>query len=242
MAYLSGFHAIEELIRSGRPCGPLLISKAGPRARAIESLAIDRKIPIQRTGQSELNRLVPGNRGIALEIGDGRFSSNELSIENFIADLPEDEDAIVVILDGITDPHNFGAIIRTSDQFGVKLLMHPNSRAARDSETVSRTSAGANAWLPIASVPNLVRAVEQLKAAGFWVYGADIEGQAAHKKDLKGRIALIMGSEGSGIARLLREACDAMVRIPSSGQVDSLNVSVATGVLLYEICRQRGFK
>ena len=160
---------------------------------------------------------------------------------------PVDADAhrvrlLVVVLDGITDPHNYGAIIRSCDQFGVSLIVNPNSRSAKDSETVARTSAGASAWMPIATVPNLVRAVGLLKEAGFWVYGADMGGEPAHKKDLTGRVALVMGSEGEGIARLLREACDGIVSIPSKGQIDSLNVSVAAGVLLYEINRQRNFK
>lgn len=242
MGYLSGFHAIEELIKSGRPCGPLLIAKAGPRARAIEALAIERKIVIHRSGQHELDRLAPGHRGIALQVEGSGASGTETSIENFLAELEEGEDAIVAVLDGITDPHNFGAILRSADQFGVKLVVNPNSRSAHDSETVARTSAGASAWMPIATVPNLVRAVQQLKDAGFWIYGADMGGDPVHTKDLTGRVALVMGSEGSGLARLLREACDGIVSIPSRGQIDSLNVSVATGVLLYEINRQRKFK
>lgn len=242
MGYLSGFHAIEEMIKSGRPCGPLLVAKAGPRARIIEALAMERKIVVHRSGKHELDRLAPGHRGIALQVEGSGASGTETSIETFLSELEEGEDAIVLVLDGITDPHNFGAVIRSADQFGVSLVVNPNSRSAHDSETVARTSAGASAWMPIATVPNLVRAVGLLKDAGFWIYGADMGGEAAHKKDLKGRVALVMGSEGGGIARLLREACDGIISIPSRGQIDSLNVSVATGVLLYEINRQRGFK
>lgn len=238
MAYVTGFHAIEELIRSGKAKGPLLVANAGPRARTIMSFATDNKIRIDRVGEHELNRLAPGNRGIALYV-EGKDQSNETTVQDFLASLEADQDALVVVLDGITDPHNYGAILRSCDQFGVDLVVIANRRSAKDAEVVSKTSAGAVAWVPIAIVPNLVRSVEQLKDAGFWVYGADMKGEAVYDRDLRGRIALIMGSEGAGISRLLKETCDAMISIPTNGQVDSLNVSVAAGVLLYESRRQR---
>ncbi|MFZ5366755.1 MAG: 23S rRNA (guanosine(2251)-2'-O)-methyltransferase RlmB [Spirochaetota bacterium] len=239
MAYLTGFHAIEELIRAGKAKGPLLVANAGPRARTIMSLATDNKIRIDRVGEHELNRLAPGNRGIALYV-EGKEQSNEITVQDFIAGLEEGSDALVVVLDGITDPHNYGAILRSCDQFGADLVIVGNRRSAKDAEVVSKTSAGAVSWVPLAFVPNLVRSVELLKEAGFWVYGADMRGEAVYEKDLTGRVVLIMGSEGSGLSRLLKETCDGMVAIPTSGKVDSLNVSVAAGVLLYEARRQRG--
>jgi len=238
MAYLTGFHAIEELIRSGKAKGPLLVSNAGPRARTIMSLAKDNNIRVDRVGEHELNRLAPGNRGIALYT-EGKDQNNEMTVQDFLAGLEEGQEALVVVLDGITDPHNYGAILRSCDQFGVDLVIVANRRSAKDAEVVSKTSAGAVAWVPIAIVPNLVRSVELCKEAGFWVYGADMKGEAVFKKDLRGRTVLIMGSEGSGISRLLKETCDGLVSMPTSGQVDSLNVSVAAGVLLYEVRRQR---
>lgn len=241
MSYLTGFHAIEELIKSGKAKGPLLVCGAGPRARAIVTLAVERKIPVNRVGEHELDRIARGHRGIALTVESGE-ETNETTVEEFIAGLEEGQDAIVVILDSITDPHNYGAILRSCDQFGVGLVVVASRRAAKDGETVSKTSAGASAWVPIATIPNLVRAAELLKEAGFWVYGADMDGEAVDKKDLSGRVALAMGSEGSGLARLLRETCDGMVSIPAQGRVDSLNVSVAAGVLLYEASRQRRAK
>ena len=241
MSYLTGFHAIEELIKSGKAKGPLLVCGAGPRARAIVTLAVERKIPVNRVGEHELDRIARGHRGIALTVESGE-ETNETTVEEFIAGLEEGQDAIVVILDSITDPHNYGAILRSCDQFGVGLVVVASRRAAKDGETVSKTSAGASAWVPIATIPNLVRAAELLKEAGFWVYGADMDGEAVDKKDLSGRVALAMGSEGAGLARLLRETCDGMVSIPAQGQVDSLNVSVAAGVLLYEASRQRRAK
>ncbi|WP_304225280.1 23S rRNA (guanosine(2251)-2'-O)-methyltransferase RlmB [Gracilinema caldarium] len=238
MAYLTGFHAIEELIRSGKAKGPLLVANAVPRARTIMSLATDHKIRIDRVGEHELNRLAPDNRGIALMV-EGKDTNNEITVQEFIAGLEPEADALVVVLDSITDPHNYGAILRSCDQFAVDLVVVGNRRSAKDAEVVSKTSAGAVAWVPIATVSNLVRAVEQLKESGFWVYGADMKGDAVYDKDLSGRVVLIMGSEGSGISRLLKETCDGMVSIPTGGKVDSLNVSVAAGVLLYEARRQR---
>ena len=241
MPYLTGFHAIEELIKSGKAKGPLLASNAGPRARSIMDLAKEHKIPINRTGEHEMNRVARGHRGIALAVDQGATTA-ETTLEEFIADLEEGEDALVLILDSITDPHNYGAILRSCDQFGADLVVVGNRRSAKDAEVVSRTSAGASAWMPIAPVANLVRSAQLLKDAGFWIYGADMNGTPVDEQDLNGRTALVMGSEGAGIARLLRETCDGIVSIPAHGRVDSLNVSVAAGVILYEVSRQRRAK
>lgn len=237
--FLTGFHAIEERIKSGGACGPLLLAKAGPRARELVSLAVNSKIRVDRVGTFDLDRLAPDHRGIALQVEDIQGSA-DLSLEEFIAALGERKNVLVLILDEITDPHNYGAILRSCDQFGVDLALSRNRRNAKHAEAVSKTSAGAASWVPQAETANLARAAEDLKEAGFWIYGADMAGEAAYKKDLQGRIALVLGSEGAGISRLLKERCDALVGIPSLGKIDSLNVSVAAGVLLYEVRRQRG--
>jgi 23S rRNA (guanosine2251-2'-O)-methyltransferase len=144
-----------------------------------------------------------------------------------------------LILDEITDPHNYGAILRSCDQFGVDMVVTRNRRTAKHADIIATTSAGAAAWVPAAEVANLPRAVDELKEAGFWIYGADAAGEAVYAKDLRGRAALVLGGEGTGISRLLREKCDALVAIPTRGRIDSLNVSVAAGILLYEARRQR---
>jgi len=236
--YLTGFHAIEERIKSGRPCGPLLVAKAGPRAKEIVTLAVNNKIRLERTGTFDLDGIAPDNRGIALQVQDDG-GNTDISLDNFIAALGERRDALVLILDEITDPHNYGAILRCCDQFAVDLVVSRNRRSAKHAEVISKTSAGAVSWVAQAETPNLVRAMEDLKEAGFWIYGADMDGEPVHKKELSGRIAFVLGSEGSGISRLLRERCDAIVSIPSAGRIDSLNVSVAAGVLLYETRRQK---
>ena len=238
MAYLTGFHVIEERLKAAGSVGPLLVAKAGPRAREIIALAVEHKVRVERVGTFDLDRLAPDHRGIVLQV-ESVDSGVALSLEDFVNGLGEKANALVVILDEITDPHNYGAILRSCDQFGVDLVLTRRRRIAKYAEVISKTSAGATAWVPVAEVSNLPRAVADLKDAGFWVYGADMSGEAVYTKDLKGRVALILGGEGAGISRLLRETCDALVAIPTQGRLDSLNVSVAAGVLFYEVTRQR---
>ena len=243
MIYLTGFHAIEERIKSGRLCGPLLIAKPGPRASSLSALANEQKIRLDRVGTAELDRLAPNHRGIALEVPEGG-SEAETSIEEFLEGLGKAgeggrSDVLVVVLDEITDPHNYGAILRSCDQFAVDLVITRNRRIAKYADIVSKTSAGASSWVLQAETANLRRAIEELKEAGFWIYGADMDGECVCARDLRGRTAIILGGEGTGISRLLRESCDAMISIPSLGRIDSLNVSVAAGVFFYEVMRQR---
>ncbi|MDR2184581.1 MAG: 23S rRNA (guanosine(2251)-2'-O)-methyltransferase RlmB [Treponema sp.] len=243
MIYLTGFHAIEEKIKSagpGKTAGPLLTARAGPRARELAALASEYKVRIDRVGTFELDRLAPGHRGIALAVEEPE-SGGGVSLESFIAGLGNRKEALALILDEITDPHNYGAILRSCDQFGVDLVITRRRRIAKYAEVISKTSAGAVSWVPVAETANLVRAAEALKEAGFWIYGADMAGEPVYKKDLRGRVALILGGEGNGLSRLLRESCDALAGIPSKGRIDSLNVSVAAGILCYEARRQRAY-
>jgi 23S rRNA (guanosine2251-2'-O)-methyltransferase len=244
MIYLTGFHAIEEKLKSGGAVS-LLMAKAGPRARELVALAAERKVRVDRVGAFDLDRLAPDNRGIALQVPEEASSAKTVVLEEFLAGLDgEDEEeyrenVLVAVLDEITDPHNYGAILRSCDQFGVDLVLTRNRRIAKHADVIAKTSAGADAWVPVAEVANLPRAVDALKEAGFWIYGADMAGEPVYSKDLTGRAAILLGGEGSGLSRLLRESCDALIAIPSCGRVDSLNVSVAAGVLFYEVMRQR---
>jgi len=240
MIFLTGFHAIEERLKSGKDCGPLLLAKAGPRARELVTLAGNCKVRVERVGTFELDRIAPDNRGVALQVEEVEESGSAVDLEEFLNGLGDRADVLALILDDITDPHNYGAILRSCDQFGVDLVISRNRRNAKHADVIAKTSAGTIAWVPQAETANLVRAAQQLKTAGFWLYGADMQGEPAYTKDLRGRVALILGSEGTGISRLLKETCDGMVGIPSYGRIDSLNVSVAAGVLLYEVRRQRG--
>jgi len=244
MIYLTGFHAIEERIRSGRPCGSLLVAKPGPRAKELTVLANEQKIRLNRVGTVELDRIAPDHRGLALEVAESSLEM-DVSLEDFLDDLGKDgknRDALVVVLDEITDPHNYGAILRSCDQFAVDLVLSRHRRTAKHADIIAKTSAGALAWVPQAETANLPRAVDELKEAGFWIYGAGMDGEDVYSRDLRGLTAIVLGGEGTGISRLLRESCDAMIAIPSFGRVDSLNVSVAAGVLFYEVMRQRKTK
>lgn len=250
MKVYTGFHSVEERIRSSqnkKETGlKILYAKPGPRVKKIISQAKTQGIPCSETTEKELDSLVSNlsetakeHRGIVLiSENEKQISENKVDFDQFLKSIENKDSSIVVILDSITDPHNVGAIIRSCDQFGVDLVVLPERRGASESEIIGRSSAGASAWVQTSVVSNLVRTVEKLKEAGFWIYGADAGGETAGQTSLQGKIALVMGSEGSGISRLLEEKCDKIISIPTCGKLDSLNVSVACGVLLYEIKRQ----
>lgn len=248
----TGFHSIEEKIRSlkdSKASGyKIYYSKPGPRIKKILAAAKEAEIPSFQLTDSELDKMAAGlpealrdHRGIILEIsGEEKKSANIVNFDDWLKTFNK-EKSTVVILDRVTDPHNVGAIIRSCDQFGADLVILPEHKAANkieDNDVIARSSAGSSAWVPLAVVNNLVRAVESLKKAGFWVYGADMGGETCGKVDFADKSALVMGSEGSGIARLLEEQCDTIISIPTCGKIDSLNVSVAAGVLLFERFRR----
>lgn len=149
------------------------------------------------------------------------------------------EDPFLIILDGIEDPHNLGAIIRTANQAGAHGVIIPKQRAVGLTATVARTSAGAINYTPVAKVTNIARTMEELKEKGLWFVCADMDGETMYKQNLTGPIGLVIGNEGEGVGRLIREKCDFTASIPMKGQIDSLNASVAMGILSYEIVRQR---
>jgi 23S rRNA (guanosine2251-2'-O)-methyltransferase len=238
MAYLTGFHAIEERIKACAANCVLFAAKPGPRGREITALAVKHGVRVMRTGANDLDRISPGHRGLVLEVGDGDQSSN-FCFDSFLESLGDRKNVLALILDEITDPHNFGAILRSCDQFNTDIVITRNKRSAKHAGIIAKTSAGTSAWVPAVEVANLPRAVEQLKETGFWVYGADMKGEPIYKGDLSGRVCVILGGEGAGLSRLLCEKCDSLISIPSLGRIDSLNVSVAAGIILYEIIRRR---
>lgn len=150
------------------------------------------------------------------------------------------EPPFIILLDNIEDPHNLGAIIRTAHQAGAHGVIIPKNRAVGLTATVARTSAGALNYMPVAKVTNLSKTIEELKKQGLWFAAADMDGEVMYKTNLTGPIGLVIGSEGEGVSRLVKEKCDFITSIPMKGQIDSLNASVAAGVLMYEIVRQRG--
>lgn len=250
--FLSGFHAVEERVRAALEDSSaaskmrIYFSKPGPRVKKILELAKSAGIQCEQMDGKALDKMASECRGIVLEIqGQGAAASNivdfDVWLEKFKAQESGEKRTTVVILDSVTDPHNVGAVLRSADQFGAALVILPERRGANDvaqNEVIARSSAGAASWVPVSVVTNLARAARLLKEAGFWVYGADAGGVQIQDGTFSKNSVLIMGSEGNGIARLLREECDTIVSIPTCGRIDSLNVSVAAGVLLYEIYRQ----
>ncbi len=152
------------------------------------------------------------------------------------------EDPFIIICDEINDPHNLGAIIRTAECSGAHGIIIPKRRSASLSGTVYKTSAGAASWLPVARVPNIPAAIDELKENGVWIYGTDAKGEQYDKANLTGPIGLVIGSEGEGMGRLVSEKCDFMLSLPLKGKVNSLNASVAAGIFMYEVLRQRSLK
>ena len=161
-------------------------------------------------------------------------------VDDILRDAKEKgEDPFIVILDNIEDPHNLGAIIRSAHQAGAHGIIIPKNRAVGLTATVARTSAGALNYIPVAKVTNISQTIESLKKEGIWFVCADMDGEIMYKLNLKGPIGVVIGSEGDGVSRLVKEKCDFIASIPMKGQIDSLNASVAAGILCYEIVRQR---
>jgi 23S rRNA (guanosine2251-2'-O)-methyltransferase len=240
---LTGFHAIEESLRSwkkGPPSGAsptarLLISGSGPRIREILALAPTIGVPVDRVSKTELDRLAPDNRGIVLET-DESSEGEEPDLDTFILDPPEK--SLVLVLDHIEDPQNLGAILRSADVFAADLIIAPRRRSAPLTDAAVKASSGAAAYSPLVFVPNLPETLRKLKKAGYWLYAADMGGAKLPDADISARSAIVLGNEGVGVSRLLRDECDFALSIPMAGHVDSLNVSAAAAVLMYEFRRR----
>ncbi len=192
------------------------------------------KIPVKTMSKIELDQLANGiHQGIILDVEDFSYTD----FENYL----DIEDAFVVILDHLEDPHNLGAIIRTCEAAGVTGIILPKNRGVSVNATVIKTSAGAVSNISISMVTNLNQTIRNLKEHGFWVVGTDMENSTDYRElDYSGKIALVIGNEGEGMSRLVRESCDFIAKIPMCGKVNSLNASVAAGILIYEVFRQKG--
>lgn len=235
-----GRNAVRELLSSGRDIEKIYV-QSGEREGSINLLvgqASERKIPILEYEKSKLDKLCGGGRhqGIAALASEQNYSS----VEDILAYAEQrGEKPFVILLDGVEDPHNLGAIIRSAECCGAHGIIIPKRRAVGLTATVAKSSAGAIEHMRVAKVTNIASTLDELKERGLWVYGADMDGSAYYSTDLRGAVALVMGSEGFGISRLVKEKCDFIVSIPLYGAVNSMNVSCASAVLLSEIARQR---
>ena len=202
--------------------------------QTILSLIQKRQIGYKKCPKIELDRLANGvHQGIILEVEDYQYAS----LSDF---LKNTNDGFLIILDHIEDPHNLGAIIRTCEAAGVDGIILPKDRRATVNATVLKTSVGTTENVKIAQVTNLVQAIQELKESGYWIVGTDMTNSTDYRKiDYTGKTAIIIGNEGSGMSRLVRESCDFIARIPMYGKVNSLNASVSAGIMIYEVLRQK---
>ncbi len=241
MNWLTGFHAVEEALAAGRALDRIVIARGrhGERVEAVVQLARSKSVPVRFEDRLQIDRLV-GTRehqGIAALAA----AKPALELEDLLA--AKTPQGLLVLLDGIEDPHNLGAIVRTALAAGAHGVIIPERRAVGLTDTVERASAGALAHLPVARVKNLVRAMEEMKEAGYWLIGLDERAEKKYTEaDFSGQVGIVLGSEGEGLHELTRKRCDFLVSIPTSGPVRALNVSVAAGVVLFEVVRQRAGK
>jgi 23S rRNA (guanosine2251-2'-O)-methyltransferase len=236
-----GLHAVRALLlRSpGRVKRlSLALRRDDPRSREIESLAAQARVAVERVDAEKLRRRLGDvvHQGVLADVEPLPAWGEEALVEACQA-VP---DPLVLVLDHVQDPHNLGACLRTADACGAIAVVVPKDRSAGVNATVRKVAAGAAETTPVVTVTNLVRALKLLKDAGLWIAGADAAGpQLAAQADLRGPLALVLGAEGAGLKDLTRRTCDLLVRLPQRGSVESLNVSVAAGMLLYEAVRQR---
>ncbi|MGC2849601.1 MAG: 23S rRNA (guanosine(2251)-2'-O)-methyltransferase RlmB [Candidatus Acidiferrum sp.] len=242
MDRITGIHAVREALEAGSAFDRIVIAKGrqGTRVEQIMQLARGRGIAVRFEDRGQLDRLANtrDHQGV-VAIAAARPAS---TLEDILAlaNHSKGQLGLIVVLDGVEDPHNLGAIIRTALAAGAHGVVIPERRAVGLTDTVARASAGALAHLPIAKVTNLVRAMEDLKEAGYWLVGLDETAEKSYTEvDYTSPTGIIMGGEGNGLHELTRKRCDFVVSLPTSGPVKSLNVSVATGVVLFEALRQR---
>lgn len=237
---IEGRNAVLEAFRSGKTVDKLYIQDGcqdGP-VRTIVREAKKRDTILNFVTKERLDQLseTKKHQGVIAMTAAYEYSDIE---EMFALAEKKGEDPFLILLDNIEDPHNLGAIIRTANLAGAHGVIIPKRRAAGLTATVSKTSAGALNYTPVAKVTNLAKTMEELKGRGLWFVCADMDGDAMYDVNLKGPIGLVIGNEGEGVSRLVRETCDFTASIPMRGEIDSLNASVAAGVLAYEIVRQR---
>jgi len=239
--WIVGRNPVIEALKSGRPVHKLLIAKGEKEGSVIKiiQMAKDAGIPIQEADRRKMDQTVPGetHQGVIAQVA--AYAYAELS--DVLAAAEGKPNALVILLDGLQDPHNLGSILRTAHAVGADGVVIPKRRSVGLTATVAKTSAGAIEHVPVCRVSNLNQTLAILKEHGFWAMAADMAGdRSLYEADMKGRLAIVVGSEGEGVSRLVRENCDFVISIPMVGDMSSLNASVATGVILYEILRQNG--
>ena len=235
-----GRNPVAEAIKSGREIDKIMVKKGEIEGslRPIIKKARDMGIPVIEADKNKLDQISEGgnHQGVIAYAAAHDYAS----IDDIFKKAEEKgEPPFIVILDKITDPHNFGSIIRTANCAGAHGIIIPKRGSVGLNEVVAKTSAGAIEYVPVCKVTNIAQTIDILKERGVWVAGAEAGGDTMYKTDLSGSMALVIGSEGEGISRLVKEKCDFLVEIPMFGDVNSLNASVAAAVLMYEVVRRR---
>ncbi|MGG1313105.1 23S rRNA (guanosine(2251)-2'-O)-methyltransferase RlmB [Cohnella laeviribosi] len=239
--YLAGKHPVLEALKAGRALNKIWLSNQAQRSlvQPIADEAKARGVVVQFVDKRKLDSLVPGvlHQGVVAQAAAVSY----FDMEDLLARASERGEApLLVLLDEVEDPHNLGSILRTADCTGAHGVIVPKRRSAGLTAVVAKTSAGAVEYVPVARVANLAQTIERLKEAGVWIAGADAAAsQDVYGADLTGPLAIVIGSEGRGLSRLVREKCDFLLSLPMFGRINSLNASVAAGVILYEAVRQR---
>ncbi len=252
MQYIYGIHAVDSLLRRNPGAIRHLWVQAGredKRVAALLELARNQGITVEREARRALDDRVSGrHQGVVAQVEAtdatrGDSASSNLWQEKELLQAVEEKGGpvLILVLDGVTDPHNLGACLRSADAAGVDAVVVPKDRSADLNAAARKVACGAAESVPFVRVTNISRTLKGLKALGVWLYGAAGEAEnSIYDSDLTGSVALVMGAEGSGLRRLSREQCDFLVKLPMAGTVSSLNVSVATGICLFEVVRQRG--
>lgn len=239
---LEGRNPAIEALKSGREIEKIFVASGSNQGsiKKIVAMAKDKGIIVQLVDRKKLDAMssTGSHQGVIALVAAHEYKS----IQD-ILDLAQkrEEPPFIIILDEIEDPHNLGAIMRTAECAGAHGIIIPKRRSVGLTSVVAKTSSGAIEYIPVAKVTNISATIEELKEKGLWIYGADVDGEEYYyEKDLKGSIGIVIGNEGKGISRIIKEKCDFLVKIPMKGKVSSLNASVATAVITYEVLRQRG--
>lgn len=238
---IEGRNPVIEALKAGRTIEKLYIAKGiiEGSLKVIVAMAKDKGIVISEVDRKKLDALssTGSHQGVVAIVSPYTYSSVDEILK--LAE-ERNEEPFIIILDEIEDPHNFGSIVRTANVSGAHGVIIPKRRAASVTAVVDKASVGAVEYTKIAKVTNINQTIKELKDRGLWIAGTDMDGEICYKANLKGPIAIVVGSEGKGISRLIKENCDLVVKIPMEGDIGSLNASVAAGIIMYEIKRQRG--
>ena len=238
---ITGRNSVLELLNSNREIDRILVEKGNKTGSmsAIIAKAGQKQIPVKYVVAEKLNSICPGanHQGVIAIVTPYKY----FTVEEILKDAKDkNEDPFIVILDEIEDPHNLGAILRSADATGADAIIIPKNRSVSLNQTVAKVSTGAIEYVDVVQVTNLTQTIQELKKQGYWIIGLELDGSIYYdEQDYKGNVAIVVGSEGKGISRLVKENCDVLVKIPMYGKVNSLNASVSAGLILYEVVRNR---